>query len=543
MKARHLVIALILFVALAGCRSAKAPAVVVPEGAQAGELTGMEPCEYQGATSKTKYAAECGVLVAPENWDKADSRLIALPVVRIPATGPEPAEPIFYLQGGPGGPNLVWSPPAWLLAKHDVVMVGYRGVEGTVTLSCPEVNRLIKSHSGKDVFSEQARAEYVEGVGECAEAHRQAGVDLSGYNIPGVIEDMEAARKAFGYNRINLFSESYGTRPAQIYAYMYPDSLHRLVLVGVNTPGHFIYRTEDFEGMFARLNELCAQDPSCSSRTDDLAQTIYEVNRNMPERWLFFKIDPDTVRLSTHFMLMFNKNMPALFDAYLSAAEGDPSGLAIMNLMVGLMISDDVPVLGDQFSKGGTADLEKYAGLESVGLGDTVMGAPLSEFIWPMSVEWPLELIAPELREFQESDVEMLLVNGTLDFSTPPGALDEARPYYHNAQMVLLPELSHTEDVFTFQPAAFERMITRYYDAGVADDSLYVYEPLSFQPGTSLTVTAKLLVGGMVLLPALLLLAVALVVWRLRKRRQAVPQARTPGSIGETGIAGIPETS
>ena len=98
------------------------------------------------------------------------------------------------------------------------------------------------------------------------------------------------------------------------------------------------------------------------------------------------------------------------------------------------------------------------------------MGAPMAELIWPMAKEWPIELIPKDLREFQESDVEMLLVNGTVDFSTPPTALDEARPYFHKAQMVLLPEFSHIGDVMTLQPKAFERLVTSYYDTGVADD-------------------------------------------------------------------------
>ncbi len=335
MKTNHLLIVLALFGALllASCSSKAAPGAQVPEGAQAGELSALEKCEYQPAGSNTKYIAECGTLVVPENWDKAGSRLIALPVVRIPASGQNPAEPVFWLEGGPGGPNLVWAPPAWLLENHDVVMVGYRGVEGTVVLSCPEVGRLLKAHLGKDLFSEQARAEYTAATKQCAATYQEAGVDLSGYTIPGVVEDMEAARIALGYQRINLFSESYGTRVAQIYAYMHPDSLHRLVLIGVNTPGHFIYDPAVLDEMIGHLSELCAQDATCSSRTSDFAQTMYTVNHNMPKRWLFFNIDPGTVRLGTHFMFFSNPTMPMIFDAYLAAAEGDPSGLAMLNLI------------------------------------------------------------------------------------------------------------------------------------------------------------------------------------------------------------------
>jgi pimeloyl-ACP methyl ester carboxylesterase len=511
-----------IIVVLTGCRAENVDALVpvVPEGVQAGELVGLTECEYQPAyNKKANYAAECGTLVVSENWDKAGSRLIALRVVRVLASGSNPAEPVFYLQGGPGQSNFSWAPPDWLLKNHDVVFVGYRGVDGAVTLSCPEVNRLMKTHAGKDLLSEQARAETANAVKRCAATHQEAGVDLSGYTIPGVIEDMEAARHALGYDRINLLSESYGTRVAQIYAYMYPERLQRLILIGVNTPGHFIWDPPVLDEMLGHISQLCAQDIACNSRTNDFAQTMYDVNHNMPKRWLFFKIDPDTIRLGTQFMFLNNPNMPAVFDAYLAAAEGDPSGLAIANLMTSLAPIDQ-QIFGDQASKAGSIDLEKYGGIDSVSLGDSIMGAPMSEWIWPLMNQWPIELIPKDLREFQESEVEMLLVNGTVDFSTPPTALDEAKPFYHKAQMVLLPEFSHISDVMeTLQPEAFERLVTSYYDTGVADSSLYVYEPLSFEPVMSLTVMAKLLVAALIVLSALLVLGIALVARRIRERR------------------------
>ena len=519
MKMDNLLIVLMLFVALllTSCDARDATESVVTEGAQAGDLTGLKDCEFRPKGSKTKYAAECGTLTVPENWDKAESRLIALPVVRIPASGQDPAEPVFFLQGGPGASNLSWEAPKWILENHDVVMVGYRGADGTVVLSCPEVNRVLEAHIGKNLISEQARAEGGAAVKRCAAALEEAGVDLSGYTVPGVVEDLEAARTALEYDRINLFSVSYGTRVAQIYAYKHPDRLHRLVLIGVNTPGHFIWNPAFYDEMIEHISELCAQDMACSTRTSDFAQTMYQVNRHMPERWLFFNIDPGTVRQTTNMLFFGKQNMPMAFDAYLAAAEGDPSGLAMMNLISSLIPFD--AILGDQYSKAGTLDLDKFRGIESVSLGDSIMGAPLSEAVWPGVTAWPIELISKDLREFQESDVEMLLINGTVDFSTPPTALDEARPYFLNAQMVLLPEFSHVGDVTHLQPKAFERLITSYYDSGVADASLYVYEPLSFEPRMKLTIVARTLVAVMIILAASIILVIVLVVRRNRARR------------------------
>jgi hypothetical protein len=73
--------------------------VSVPAGAKAGDLI-LEPCDY--ATENGSYAADCGALVVPENRADPESRLIAVPVTRIRARSGQPAEPIFYLEGGPG---------------------------------------------------------------------------------------------------------------------------------------------------------------------------------------------------------------------------------------------------------------------------------------------------------------------------------------------------------------------------------------------------------------------------------------------------------
>jgi pimeloyl-ACP methyl ester carboxylesterase len=501
---------------LSGCSPQEPATYTVPANVRAGDLTELEACDFTPYGSKKTIHAECGTLTVPENWGNSDSRLITLPVVRIPATGSNPAEPVFFLQGGPGSPNLSWAPPAWLLEKHDVIEVGYRGVEGSVVLSCPNTSALAKSYLSKGIFSDQARAELIESVQRCAEDHQAVGVDLTGYTASGVIKDLEAVRIGLGYDRINLYSVSYGTRLAQIYAYLYPDSLHRVVLIGLNTPGHFIYDRQAIDDMIRQMSDLCANDPSCNSRTHDLAQTMYDVTHNMPDRWLFFRIDPDTVRMGTQMVFFANPNMPQAIDMYLAAGEGDSSGLAMMTLMAKYVFPPFI--WGDLLNKGGTLDLELYQGPESIDLGDSVIGSPLSELIWPMAAEWPLELETKEIRQLQESDVDMLVVNGSLDFSTPPTSLDEARPYWHHAQFVLLSEFSHVSDVETLQPGAFKQLITSYYDTGAADDSLFVYQPLSFKPKMSLTTMAKLLVAVMIVLPLSLVGGAVLMVRHLRHR-------------------------
>lgn len=521
MKTNYLLVLLII-VLLTGVNMptrAQEERLSVPDGAQAGDLTELTSCTYQPAASKTSFDAECGTLTVPENRNDESSRLLGLPVVKIPSTGSNPAEPVFWFQGGPGSSNMSFTPWDWLLAKHDVVIVGYRGMDGTVFLDCPETTTALNQQLGKNFYTDEARQELINSARQCAENLSTSGIDLRGYTISEVVEDMEAARQALGYEKINIYSVSYGTRVAQIYAYLYPNSLHRVVLNGVNTPGHFIYNRDTFDDMIRYLSELCSQDPTCSKRTDNLAQAIYEVNHNMPERWLFFPIDAGSMRFAMQMMFFQNQNMPMVIDAYIDASHGDPSGLAMLNLM-GNFIS--IPItFGDMLSKGGSGDLGYYQGLESISLGESILGAPMSEMIWPMAAAFPVTLMDEELRGFQETDVDMLLINGTVDFSTPPTALDEAKPYYHNAQMVLLPEFSHVSDVELLQPEAFERLINSYYDTGIADDSLFEYQPITFGSGISLSTIAKLLVGAGIVIPLLLIGAVYGIVRWWRHRNQS----------------------
>ena len=125
--------------------------VSVPAGAHAGQLT-FKSCDYK--TEKGSVAADCGTLVVPENRRNPRSRLIALPVTRIPARAAHPGAPIFRLEGGPGLTNLDFPAASRFNENHDVVLVGYRGVDGSSVLDCPEVVSVLK-HSD-DVLSDTA---------------------------------------------------------------------------------------------------------------------------------------------------------------------------------------------------------------------------------------------------------------------------------------------------------------------------------------------------------------------------------------------------
>jgi len=501
---------------MASCGGTEEAPITVPAGAQAGDLVDLEPCIY--TIENEEYAADCGTLVVQENRSASNSRLIALPVIRIHALDDAPMEPIFWLAGGPGSTNMGFSHVDGLIDDHDIVLVGYRGVDGSSVLDCPESNQAAKGLGG-DLLSEESITNIGDTFTRCLQRLQDAGVNLDGYTIPEVVEDNEAARKGLGYERVNLLSGSYGTRVAQIYSWMYPDSLFRSAMISVNPPGHMVWEPDVLDKQIEYDAKLCALDAECSARTDDLVETMRNVAHNMPSHWLFLRIDPGKVRFMTHFFLWHRGQAASAYDIYMAAEGGDPSGLALMSLMYDMMIPTYM-TWGELAIKGVTADYDPARDyLNEMNPTGSILGAPMSEFVWSgvQTMEWPITQIPVELRQVQSSDVETLLVSGNIDATTPAQwATDELLPSLSNGNQVILSEFGHTDDVWNLQPEATEHLLSTFYNTGVVDDSLFAYQPMDFYVGLGFPLMAKIIVAVILLVIVLLALLVRFI---LRRRK------------------------
>lgn len=511
---RNLALAVTTF-ALVSC-GGSSNALTIRAGAKAGDLT-LVPCTVR--TDSGPAVAECGTLIVDENPAQTGSRLLALPVTRVKARIGDAAEPVFWLNGGPGISNMRFKPPAALLRNHDFVMVGYRGVDGSATLSCPEYARALRINAP---LSAPSLLKLREALTQCVTRLQTTGFDLAHYTMREVVADMETARSKLGYERVDLLSESYGTRVAQVYADLYPDRIHRSVLIGVNPPGGFVWEPSTVDAQIQYYGRLCSRDAACSARSSDLAETIRTVNRHMPRRWLLFPIDADKVKVAT-FVLLFNRKSAAMvFDAYTTAAHGDPSGLALLSAASDFVVPGAF-TWGEMYAKAASADFDSARNYAvDMNPRDAILGSPLSLLQWG-SVEprrWPIPLLPQELRRVRRSEVQSLLVSGTVDFSTPASlATIELLPSLPHGRQVILAEFGHTEDLWNLNPRATERLLTSFFDTGIADSSLYYYAAMDFRASPRLPTIAKLLLGFVAALTVGVAAAGWLAVRWVRRRR------------------------
>ena len=524
--------------------------VSVPDGAKAGDLI-LEPCEY--ATEDGAYDADCGTLVVPETRGDPGSRLIALPVTRIHARSADPGEPLFRLEGGPGLTNMEFPQASRFAEDRDVVLVGYRGVDGSVRLDCPEVESAV-AHSS-DVLSDDSFRAYADAFGACAGRLAGDGVDLGSYGLVQQVDDMEAARVALGYDRVDLLSESAGTRTALIYAWRHPASVHRSVLIGANPPGNFLWNPQVTEEQIGKYARLCAGDESCGRRTDDLAGTIRRVNADLPGRWWFLPIDESNVRVASFFGLMEASseaepiNGPLTVDSWLSAADGDPSGLWLASL-AGKLVFPKMFVWG-QYAAAGRVDAQAARGYFASGPGvETSLGRAATAFAWGggrMVDGWPATRGEDLYDRMRTSRVETLVVSGDLDGTTPPQvATRELMPHLPNGRQVVLDGFGHTVDFWNRQPEAGSRLLNAFLADGRLDDSRYVPERVDFTPSVTQGTIAKIVLGAMLGLAALAVLSLLLMARRVRRqggfgrRASAVLRSVYPVVLGLGGwVVGV----
>ena len=488
--------------------------VSVPSGARAGQLE-LHPCGD---------GADCGTLVVRENRHDPRSRLIALPVKRIRARSANAGAPVFRLQGGPGITNMTFPDASRFAGRHDVVLVGYRGVDGSSKLDCPEVTSA-RTHA-REFLSEQSFRADAAAFEACARRLRDDGVDLAGYTLPQRVDDLEAARRALGYERVGLLSESAGTRTAMIYAWRYPKRVHRSVMIGANPPGHFLWDAKTTGDQIRRYAALCADDASCRDRTPDLAASLHSANEEIPGHWWFLPIKRGNVRTAAFFGLMNATtdgagplSGPMTIDTLLAADEGEGGGAWLLSTMAQLLFPR-VQVWGDVAAVGRSDAAHARRFFASHADRGSVIGSPGTDLVWAggrLVGSWPASPDEHDYTRVRDSKVETLLIGGSLDFATPPQwAHRELLPHLPNGHEVVLGNLGHSDDFWAYEPAAADRLINTFLDGGRVDTSLYTPNRVDFTPTLGHGAIAAIVLGVMLGLAALTVLSLLGMALRVR---------------------------
>ncbi|MBJ7904047.1 alpha/beta fold hydrolase [Streptomyces sp. DSM 110735] len=186
---------------------------------------------------------QCGALKVPLDRTRPAGPQVTLALSRVPHTAKTSQGPLLVNPGGPGGSGLslagfvASSLPKKVAAQYDVIGFDPRGVgRSTPALDCapghfdPERPDSVPSTPALEQKNlERARAFAT----ACARAHADV---LPYIDTVDTVRDMDAIRAALDAPRVSYFGYSYGTYLGAVYAKLFPQRVHRLVLDSIVDP-------------------------------------------------------------------------------------------------------------------------------------------------------------------------------------------------------------------------------------------------------------------------------------------------------------------
>jgi pimeloyl-ACP methyl ester carboxylesterase len=193
---------------------------------------------------------------------------ISLSVARKLA-GPIPSrDAVIGLAGGPGQAALplsefIASAIAPALSARDLLVFDQRGTGRSDPLSCP----IFKNQQALEAATSSTLGALFQ---QCA---LEIGPSRGAYTTSESVEDIEALRRAYGYEKLVLYGTSYGTKVALQYAERYPQHVEALVLDSVvPSSGLEPFAVPSFQALGSVLDELCSNGACAGITSNPLAE-------------------------------------------------------------------------------------------------------------------------------------------------------------------------------------------------------------------------------------------------------------------------------
>ncbi len=411
----------------------------------------LTPCRLEGVTKQTL----CGTYEVWEDRAARQGRKIPLRIVLVPALAPSPSpEPLVLLAGGPGqaATELVGQVvPVFdrIQRNRDILFVDQRGTGASGPLECDQVSEDAPlAQQFDDTFREEV-------LRDCLARY---DADPRLYTTPIAMDDLDEVREALGYQKLNLWGVSYGTRAALVYMRQHPERVRTAVLDGVaplslRLP---LYMARDAQRALDLVFTHCEQDAAC-------AQAYPELRTRFAALLAQLRQQPARVRVE-HPLTGKSEDISISFGSFTSTLRGllySPEVTALMPLVLDRVMQGDWrPFVALGYSLNGgfsrTMTLGMYASVVCaedapfISEEDIVREAKgtwasedLTRNLLRMCAVWPRGQVPAGYREPVRSEVPVLLLSGELDPVTPPSWAEDAKQTLPNSLHLTVPGVGH----------------------------------------------------------------------------------------------------
>ena len=428
----------------------------------------LEPCHIDGLAEEIR----CGVHTVFEDRLRKVGRRLSIHVAVLPALRRmvEP-DPLFLLAGGPGQGARSMAPLAdrffRKVRRHrDIVLVDLRGTGASHPLSC-------------DMPSDEIAALELDDVGAVARRCAAAlDADPRFYTHRESLADLDEIRQAMGYDRVNIWGGSWGTRAALLYALRYPQAVRTVTVDGAVPLTLGFPRTASATAQAAldRLIETCVKDEACRAEYPDPRAELDAMERRFVGVVSITILHPRThqpVTVTVTRGIVFDiirgalyvpRDAAAVLQQIRAAAAGDFAPLAAQYVRTASVTTDDM-------TPGATFAVLCSEDLPALANADFRRDAEGSRFgtayadIWRERCQaWPKGARIDEAPD-AISQVPALILSGAHDPVTPPSTGALMQRHFARNRHVIVPAAAHNASFTGCVPD----LIARFIDRGDAD--------------------------------------------------------------------------
>ena len=421
-----------------------------------GSAAGQElrSCHLTADEGRREVDALCTSVAVPLDPQAPDGDRIELFVAVVEALAEEPlADPLTVLAGGPGDAAtrfFAMNEAAFsrILRSRDVLLVDQRGTGASAPLHCEKLEQAnLLDQVGANVD------ELAELTLDCL---RTVAHDPRFFTTSLAVADLDRMREALGYERLNLYGISYGTRVAQHYLRRYPQRVRSVVLDGVLPasvalgPDIALDSQAALEGVFDR----CAAEPSCRAAHPQLRQRFkatFErlraapavVSFNHPRSGAALDLTVDhTVLAGVVRLLLYSPQTASLLPPLIEAAQrGDYRQWAAQAVLISEALGE--LAMGLNYAVMCTEDVPFWPPLDRAAQARTFMGATLLEVAERVCRAWPAGALDEDFKQPLVSDAPVLLLSGERDPITPPRYAERVAQTLPNAVSVVASGQGH----------------------------------------------------------------------------------------------------
>ena len=389
-------------------------------------------------------AAQCARLAVPEDPQRPGGRRISLRIAVIPATRQPAAGALFYLAGGPGEAASTDVPAVDQLfgkvaSTRDLVLVDQRGTGGSHRLSCARTSIRVEQTA--------AVAAYVR------RCYARLGPEVRLYTTAVAMDDLEAVRRALGYDRIDVYGASYGATAAQIYLRLHPHSVRTLILDGGSLLRVPIYEARAANAERALRAQLarCSAELACRRAfpriRSELAALLERTARRTEAFGQTVTIDADAVASTVHALSFEADGVPLIPEVVHRAARGDYVPLAQeyvdrvgpgLDARARLVMSFEILCSEPWAGFDPVKVLQSSAGSYLAGVAESRarLFAQVCRFV-------PKGVVPPGSSSLVPTDVPVLILAGSADPQDPPANMRGWRTFFPNGRLVVVRGATH----------------------------------------------------------------------------------------------------